>query len=102
MASNAATLQTSSIEDYFLHYNMDHSKRGIAVIFNQEFLATDLGLHTHINSTYCTKLVDTLNNLGFEIWECQNYIYENVISTLKNGESRILIDLHVYLLLITN
>ncbi|XP_029176403.1 caspase-1-like [Nylanderia fulva] len=81
MASDAATLQISSTENYFTHYKMD-LKRGIAIIFNQNFRDLYVVTSTTGTNVCCSNLINTLHGLGFDIWNCQNFMYANVIETL--------------------
>ncbi|XP_029176400.1 caspase-1-like isoform X2 [Nylanderia fulva] len=64
------------------YYKMDHSKRGIAVIFNQENF-TNLNLPLRSGAIDCDNLNFTLRNLGFEVSLCQNKTLKNIRKTLK-------------------
>ncbi|XP_029176401.1 caspase-1-like [Nylanderia fulva] len=83
MASDAATLQISSTENYFTHYKMDHPKRGIAIIFNQIFPDLDVVTRTTGTNVCCSELINTLHGPGFDIWNCQNFMYANLIEAVK-------------------
>lgn len=67
---------------------MDHSKRGIAVIFNAERFNLNLNLNTRSGSRNdYDYLIQTLISLGFKIWKRFNPTHTDVIKTLETGES---------------
>lgn len=85
MTSNAATLQTSSTKSYLTHYNMNHSKRGIAVIFSNESDTPSKSCNEeNIDNE---KLNETLSYLGFDVWLYHNFTLDDIVTTLKKGES---------------
>ncbi|XP_029176386.1 caspase-1-like [Nylanderia fulva] len=79
-------------------YKMDHSKRGLAVIFNQTcFPNLPLMDRRITNEIDHRNLSDTLKSLGFDIWDCNDYTYVNIgiklneIANLNHSESDCLI-----------
>ncbi|XP_029176390.1 caspase-1-like isoform X2 [Nylanderia fulva] len=65
------------------YYKMDHSKRGVAVIFNQQaFNNSDLNIHTGIYIE-CLNLVRTLKSFGFKVWDCHNTTCTDIIRILE-------------------
>lgn len=66
------------------YYKMDHSKRGIAVIFNAERFNLNLNLNTRSGSRNdYDYLIQTLISLGFKIWKRFNPTHTDVIKTLE-------------------
>ena len=77
-----------------MYYNMNHSKRGIALIFNHElFNISHLKPRCGTNVD-CDNLISTLKNLGFEVNDVHNATHEGIIKQLERGESY----LYIYLL----
>lgn len=65
---------------------MDHSKRGVAVIFNQEtFINKNVQLRS--GTTDCSNLDCTLTYLGFEVLLYCDSTFTDVKTTLRAGES---------------
>lgn len=78
-------LQTAPTERYARHYNMNHSKRGLAIIFNHEFFTI-----THLKprcgtNIDCENLVTTLKNLGFEVNDFHNSTHRDIVKNLERG-----------------
>ena len=76
-------LQTAPTERYATHYNMNHSKRGLAIIFNHEFFTI-----THLKprcgtNVDCENLVNTLKNLGFEVNDFHNSKHRDIVKNLE-------------------
>lgn len=76
-------LQTAPTERYASHYNMNHQKRGLAIIFNHEFFTIrHLGPRSGTNVD-CDNLVATLKNLGFEVKDYHNFTHANIVKNLE-------------------
>ncbi|CAK9820742.1 unnamed protein product [Anthophora plagiata] len=76
-------LQTAPTERYAAHYNMNHAKRGLAIIFNHEFFTiTHLRARCGTNVD-CENLVNTLKNLGFEVNDFHNYTHRDIVKNLE-------------------
>ena len=78
-------LQTAPTDRYATHYNMNHAKRGLAIIFNHEFFTI-----THLRprcgtNVDCENLVNTLKSLGFEVNDFHNYTYRDIVKNLERG-----------------
>jgi len=71
---------------YATYYNMNHSKRGLALIFNHEFFTI-----SHLKSRCgtnidCQNLIVTLKNLGFEVNDYHNLIHKDIVKQLERGK----------------
>ncbi|XP_078033261.1 caspase-1 [Augochlora pura] len=80
-------LQTAPTERYATHYNMNHSKRGLAIIFNHEFFTI-----THLKprcgtNVDCENLVNTLKSLGFEVNDFHNSTHRDIVRNLERVAS---------------
>lgn len=76
-------LQMAPTERYATHYNMNHAKRGLALIFNHEvFTVTHLKPRCGTNVD-CENLVTTLKNLGFEVNDFHNSAHRDIVKTLE-------------------
>lgn len=69
-----------------MHYNMTHSKRGIALIFNHEFF--NIGhlkprCGTNID---CENLCNTLKTFGFEVNDFHNSNHRDIVKNLERGK----------------
>lgn len=96
ITSSIASLQTSPTARYATHYKMNHSKRGIALIFNQEFF-TAAHLKPRIGTNVdCDNLINTLKNLGFEVNDVHNSTHADIVKQLERGKSYLLIYMFVY------
>lgn len=95
ISQSAQSLQTAPTERYATHYNMNHNKRGLAVIFNHEFFTI-----THLKprcgtNIDCENLVNTLKNLGFEVNDFHNLTHRDIVKNLERGKP--IFELHVHL-----
>ncbi|XP_033347632.1 caspase-1-like [Bombus vosnesenskii] len=76
-------LQTAPTDRYALYYNMNHAKRGLAIIFNHEFFTI-----THLKprcgtNVDCENLVNTFKDLGFEVNDFHNYTHRDIMKNLE-------------------
>ncbi|KAK2580379.1 hypothetical protein KPH14_006134 [Odynerus spinipes] len=79
------SLQTAPTERYATHYNMDHPKRGLAIIFNHEhFFINHLKSRSGTNVD-CDNLKATLECLGFEVKVYSNYTSKDVTNVLHDA-----------------
>ncbi|CAL1689333.1 unnamed protein product [Lasius platythorax] len=83
ITSNAAALQTSSTERYATHYKMNHSKRGIALIFNHEFFNISHLKPRCGTNVDCDNLINTLKSLGFEVNDLHNSTHGDIVKQLE-------------------
>ncbi|XP_070158551.1 caspase-1 [Polyergus mexicanus] len=83
ITSSIASLQTSPTERYATHYKMNHSKRGIALIFNQEFFTTAHLKRRFGTNVDCDNLINTLKNLGFEVNDVHNSTHGDIVKQLE-------------------
>ncbi|XP_046754107.1 caspase-1-like [Diprion similis] len=75
--------QNSPTMRYATHYNMNHSKRGIALIFNHEsFTINHLKSRSGTNVD-CETLRNCLVKLGFEVKDFQNLIFKDIQKNLE-------------------
>ncbi|XP_029176392.1 caspase-1-like isoform X2 [Nylanderia fulva] len=81
MTSNISTLYTLAITT---HYNMNHSKRGRALIFfdEQSSVADYFSKYNLNENVDCVMLDNTLRHLGFNVC-CYNSNDNNIIKILK-------------------
>ncbi|XP_031834431.1 caspase-1 [Nomia melanderi] len=80
-------LQTAPTERYATHYNMNHSKRGLAIIFNHEFFTIAHLKPRSGTNVDCENLVNTLKNLGFEVNDFHNSTYRDIVRNLERVAS---------------
>lgn len=78
-------LQTAPTDRYAPYYNMNHAKRGLAIIFNHEFFTI-----THLKprcgtNVDCENLVNTFKDLGFEVNDFHNYTHRDIMKNLERG-----------------
>lgn len=76
-------LQIAPTDRYATHYNMNHAKRGLALIFNHEFF-TIAHLRSRCGTNEdCKNLINTLKNLGFEVNDFHNYTHRDIVKNLE-------------------
>ncbi|XP_029160880.1 caspase-1-like [Nylanderia fulva] len=83
ISSGAASLLTSPTERYATHYKMNHSKRGIALIFNHEFFNISHLKARSGTNVDCDNLINTLKNLGFEVHDLHNSTHGDIVKQLQ-------------------
>ncbi|KAI4491351.1 hypothetical protein M0804_002743 [Polistes exclamans] len=76
-------LQTSPTERYASHYKMDHSKRGIAIIFNHELFSINHLKPRNGTNTDCENFKSALQLLGFTVRVYENYTFKQLEMVLK-------------------
>lgn len=80
---NAASLQTSPTERYATHYKMNHSKRGMALIFNHEFFTMSHLKARSGTNVDCDNLINTLKSFGFEVNDLHNSTHSDIVKQLE-------------------
>ncbi|KZC09894.1 PREDICTED: caspase-1-like [Dufourea novaeangliae] len=80
-------LQTAPTERYATHYNMNHSKRGFAIIFNHEFFTISHLKPRSGTNVDCDNLVNTLRSLGFEVNDFHNSTHKDIVRNLERVAS---------------
>ncbi|KAG5328669.1 CASP1 protein, partial [Acromyrmex charruanus] len=75
--------QLAPTQRYEVYYNMNHSKRGLALIFNHEFFTV-----SHLKSRCgtnvdCENLKATLKDLGFEVNDYHNLTQKDIVKQLE-------------------
>ena len=79
------------VERYSSEYNMNHAKRGIALIFNHEhFDIPSLKSRTGTNVD-CENLCDTLRNLHFEVSLYKDFRFSEIQYEIQTGERNYII-----------
>lgn len=76
-------LRSAPTERYATHYNMSHSKRGVALIFNHEFFTVSHLKPRCGTNVDCENFVNTLRNLGFEVNDFHNLAHRDIIKNLE-------------------
>ncbi|EFN89257.1 caspase-1 [Harpegnathos saltator] len=76
-------LQTAPTERYATHYNMNHPKRGLAIIFNHEFFTISHLKPRCGTNVDCENLSNTLKNLGFEVNDFHNSNQRDIVKNLE-------------------
>lgn len=72
---------------YAPYYNMNHPKRGLAIIFNHElFTVSHLKARAGTNVD-CDNLINTLKNLHFEVRDYHNLTHRDLIRNLETSKS---------------
>ena len=80
-------LQTAPTQRYATHYNMNHEKRGLALIFNHEFFTVSHLKQRSGTNVDCENLVNTLKELGFEVNDFHNPTHKDIVKNLERGRS---------------
>ncbi|XP_068085598.1 caspase-1 [Anabrus simplex] len=66
-------------------YNMQHPRRGVALIFNHENFEKDLSLDQRLGTNKdCAELTIALQDLNFEVRVCQDYTHCEITDVLRN------------------
>ncbi|KYQ47566.1 Caspase-1, partial [Trachymyrmex zeteki] len=68
---------------YEVYYNMNHSKRGLALIFNHEFFTVSHLKPRCGTNVDCENLKATLKDLGFEVNDYHNLIQKDIVKQLE-------------------
>ncbi|XP_012284913.1 caspase-1 [Orussus abietinus] len=76
-------LQTAPTLRYDTYYNMNHSKRGLAIIFNHEFFTISHLKQRCGTNVDCENLIMTLKDLGFEVRDFHNSTHRDIIKNLE-------------------
>ncbi|XP_015590041.1 caspase-1 [Cephus cinctus] len=76
-------LPTSPTARYDAYYNMSHSKRGLALIFNHEFFTTNNLKQRCGTNVDCDNLINVLKDLGFDVMDYHNLTHGDVIKNLE-------------------
>lgn len=66
------------------HYKMDHERRGVALIFNQESFRPELGLKARAGTDKdCEALESSLKQIGFEVHVFKDLDYNDLITHVE-------------------
>lgn len=76
-------LQTAPTLRYARHYNMNHSKRGLAIIFNHEFFTINSLKPRSGTNVDCENLINTLKIFGFEVNDFHNLTHRDIVRNLE-------------------
>lgn len=76
-------LQTAPTERYASHYNMNHPKRGLALIFNHEFFTISHLKPRSGTNVDCENLIKTLKSLDFEVNDFHNSPHREIVKNLE-------------------
>ncbi|KAK0081988.1 hypothetical protein PV325_011270 [Microctonus aethiopoides] len=79
----ATPLYTSPTERYASHYNMNHQKRGLAIIFNHEFFNINHLKPRSGTNVDCNNLIETLKDLDFEVTDFHNATHRDIVKNLE-------------------
>lgn len=74
-----------------VYYNMNHKRRGIAIIFNHEIFDIPSLKSRAGTKVDCENLSNTLSKLGFEVKVFQDLSYKEVIQTVDEGNMLIML-----------
>ncbi|XP_043248951.1 caspase-like [Colletes gigas] len=80
-------IQMAPTERYATHYNMNHSKRGLAIIFNHEFFTVPHLKQRCGTNVDCENLITTLKNLDFEVNDYHNSTHRDIVQNLRRVSS---------------
>jgi len=86
-------LQTAPTDRYAMYYNMNHSKRGLALIFNHEFFTIGHLKPRCGTNVDCENLSKTLKGLGFEVNDFHNSDHRDIVKQLERGKKKLHISL---------
>ncbi|KAL6268453.1 hypothetical protein P5V15_001588 [Pogonomyrmex californicus] len=75
--------QLAPTQRYATYYNMNHTKRGLAVIFNHEFFTISHLKPRHGTNVDCENLTITLKNLGFDVNHYHNLVHRDIVKQLE-------------------
>ncbi|XP_011696428.1 PREDICTED: caspase-1-like, partial [Wasmannia auropunctata] len=78
-------LQLAPTERYANYYNMNHSKRGLALIFNHEFFTVPHLKARCGTNVDCENLIITLKTLGFEVNDYHNLTHKDLVKQLEKA-----------------
>lgn len=78
--------QSAPTQRYAVYYNMSHTKRGVAFIFNHEFFTVPHLKPRCGTNVDCENLTLALKNLGFEVNDFHNLTHKDVVKQLERGE----------------
>ncbi|XP_011168465.1 caspase-1 [Solenopsis invicta] len=78
-----SVVQLAPTQRYAPYYNMNHSKRGLALIFNHEFFTVSHLKPRCGTNVDCENLIITLKNLGFEVNDYHNLTHKDVVKQLE-------------------
>lgn len=67
---------------------MNHTKRGLALIFNHELFASDYMDPRHGTNVDCDALMTSLTQLGFSVRDYQNLNFKAITTVLAEGKER--------------
>jgi secreted PhoX family phosphatase len=73
------------VEKDSMHYNMQHERRGLALIFNHEFFDNPSLNHRRGTNVDANKLKDTLGRYHFEVVELKDYTWKKMLDEIERG-----------------
>ncbi|XP_018056185.1 PREDICTED: caspase-1-like [Atta colombica] len=76
-------IQLAPTQRYEVYYNMNHSKRGLALIFNHEFFTVSHLKPRCGTNVDCENLKATLKDLGFEVNDYHNLTQKDIVKQLE-------------------
>ncbi|XP_076238891.1 caspase-1 [Calliopsis andreniformis] len=76
-------IQIAPTERYATHYNMNHRKRGLAIIFNHEFFTIPHLKRRCGTNVDCDNLINTLKDLGFDVNDFHNSMHRDIVKNLE-------------------
>ncbi|OXU23463.1 hypothetical protein TSAR_013311 [Trichomalopsis sarcophagae] len=76
-------IRSAPTERYATHYNMNHGKRGLAIIFNHEFFTVGHLKPRCGTNVDCENLANTLKSLGFEVNDLHNSTHKDISKYLE-------------------
>ncbi|XP_071577620.1 caspase-1 isoform X1 [Temnothorax nylanderi] len=83
--SPLSVAQLAPTQRYAIYYNMNHSKRGVALIFNHEFFTVPHLKPRCGTNVDCENLTLALKNLGFEVNDFHNLTHKDVVKQLERA-----------------
>ncbi|TGZ52875.1 Caspase-1 [Temnothorax longispinosus] len=83
--SPLSVAQLAPTQRYATYYNMNHSKRGVALIFNHEFFTVPHLKPRCGTNVDCENLTLNLKNLGFEVNDFHNLTHKDVVKQLERA-----------------
>ncbi|KAL0113110.1 hypothetical protein PUN28_012371 [Cardiocondyla obscurior] len=83
--STPTVTQLAPTQRYATYYNMNHSKRGLAFIFNHEFFTVPHLKPRYGTNVDCENLSNSLKNLSFDVKDFHNLTFKDVLNQLEKA-----------------
>lgn len=85
--SSNYTVAKMPVERFGSEYNMNHKKRGYALVFNHEFFEVQSLKARSGTSADCENLVETFQGLHFDVRVFKDLKYREIVEHIKHCKS---------------